>query len=167
MKTTKVTLRFKKSDRNDSMIAFITESKNGTIRGVSENAKCPKKIALPGKELGITPISGVLYEAGVIPMKGGARGYVVMEIEPIQFEAHMEVIHVKKALYQIKVTWGNQEVLFDPKDGRRDSVKNPHQIANYLRGRVDIENAEFVADEFRKSAGSMIQQMSKDGLVIF
>ena len=167
MKTAKVTLRFKKSDRNDSMIAFITEGKNGTIRGVSENDKCPKKIAIPGKELGITPISGVLYEAGVVPMKGGARGYVVMEIEPIQFEAHMEVIHVKKALYQIKVTWGNQEVLFDPKDGRRDSVKNPRMIADYLVSRVDIKDSHRLANEFYAAATKLKRQMASEGLITF
>lgn len=164
METTTVKLRFAKSERDGSPISFISKNpKSGKLNGVREDRHCKKSIVLVPKEIKDEVIFGVLYEAEVSQMKNGARGYVAKSLTPVTYPAEMEVIHVRKCLYQIKIVWGNQKVMFDPFDGRNPTMKDYNKIASYLKSRVDIADRDKFVSEFISEASKLKKKMSIDG----
>jgi len=160
----KTKLKFAKSQRSGSWVGFVSiNTKNGCVKGVREDAKEPKKICVVTSELAPFIEPGVLYDVQMIPMKNKNAGFIVVEAEPHAFEANIESVIVKNAVYMINVKFGNKVIKFDPKDGRLDSVRTIDGVVKVLESRKDIKNQLQVIDDFIKSANILLTTFENDG----
>lgn len=165
MNRTKVLVRFSESSRDKSAISFVTRTQTGDLKCVRETSKCKKLIVLPSKNLKIDIIFGAQYECELLEMRNGARGFIATNITPVIYDVEVETIHVIKCVYEIHIKWGNnQQITFDPLDGRRASVRDENVIASYIRSRIDIRNNVEVADKFLVKARDLKRTMISDGV---
>lgn len=160
----KTKLKFSKSKRSGSWIGFVSiNTKNGCVKGVREDAKEPKMICVVTSKLAPFIEPDVLYDVQMVPMKNKNTGLIVVEAEPHAFEASIETVIVKNAVYVINVKFGNKVIKFDPKDGRLDSVRTIDGAVKVLEGRKDIKNQLQVIDDFIKSANILLTTYENDG----
>lgn len=164
MNRIKTKLKFFKSDRSESWVGFVSiNTKNGRVKGVREDADGPKKVCIVTHELAPFIEPNILYDVEMIPMKNKDAGYIVVVAEPHAFEAHIETTLVKNAVYQVTVKFGNKVVIFDPKDGKQDSVRNIDGVVKVLESRKDIKNQLQVIEDFVKSANILLSTFENDG----
>ena len=57
--------------------------------------------------------------------------------------------------------------MFDPFDGRIQSVRDPRIVADYLRKRVDIANNDALVQLFFEEAKKLDRHMEMDGCDLF
>lgn len=164
MNKIKTKLKFVKSERTGSWVGFVSiNTKNGCIKGVREDAKEPKKVCVVTRELTSFIEPGVLYDVELIPMKNQDSGFIVVKAEPHAFEAKISTTVVKNAVYMVEVKFGNKAIIFDPLDGRKDSVRTIDGVIEVLQYRKDIKNLLDVIDDFRRAANTVQTAFQNDG----
>lgn len=158
-------LKFTISDKTQAIVGFVSQnSKTGEIRGVRQDDPHPKKICVLDRKLAPDMLLNTLYNVTLIPMKE-RDGYVVVEATPVQFKATIETTYVPKAIYHIDVKFGNKKIQFDPKDGRKDSVKRLKQCRRILETRVDVKNLQDVIDDFDDATRNLLKKYENDGFI--
>jgi len=163
----KTKLKFKKSDRTGSWVGFVSvNTKTGYIKGVREDADEPKKVCVVTHDLALMIEPNVLYDVQMIPMRNKNAGYIVVVAEPHAFEAHISSTVVRHAVYRVEVRFGNKIVVFDPKDGRKDSVRTINGVVKYLEHRKDIRDIVSVVDRFEQAANAMLTTFKNDGYYV-
>lgn len=156
-------LKFIKSEQTGAIVSFVSQNpKTGQIRGVRQDEQYPKKICVLDKKLIPDVLLNTLYECTLIPMSE-KDGYVVIEVTPVQFKATIEVSYIPKAIYTVEVKFGNKTILFDPKDGKKDSVRKLEQCRRVLETRVDVKNLPQVLEDFDKSVTNILRKYEQDG----
>lgn len=164
MNKIKTKLKFSKSERTGSWVGFVSiNTKNGCIKGVREDAEEPKKVCVVTHELASTIEPGVLYDVEMIPMKNEKSGYIVVSAEPHAFEAKIVTSVVKNAVYRVEVKFGNKTIIYDPLDGKKDSVRTIDGVVAVLEARKDIKNLLQVIDDFCKTANIVLTTFKSDG----
>lgn len=160
----KTKLKFKKSDRTGSWVGFVSiNTKNGCIKGVREDAKEHKKVCVVTHDLASVIEPNVLYDVEMIPMKDKKAGYIVVKAEPHAFEARISSSIVRNAVYMVEVKFGNKTIIFDPLDGRKDSVRTIDGVIEMLQYRKDIKDLLQVIDDFQKTANIVMTAFKNDG----
>lgn len=158
-------LKFIKSDQTGAFVSFVSQNPvTGQIRGVRQEDPYPKKICILDKRLVCEVFLNTLYNATLIPMNE-KDGYVVIEVSPVTFKATIETTYVPKAIYQIDVKFGNKDIKFDPKDGRKESIKNLEVCRRLLETRLDIQDLCDVLDDFDSAARELLRRYRQDGFV--
>lgn len=94
------------------------------------------------------------------------KGYVVILAIPIQFNAKIEKIVVRNAVYQITISFGNKTIYFNPKDGKSPSSKSLKGVLKLLESRHDIKNLSEVENNFKQQAVSLLKTMRNDGYFV-
>lgn len=159
-------IKFAESEKTGELIGFVSRhSKTKKLKGVREDSIFGKKICVLSEDLKGTVIPNILYNVELKAMHQG-NGYVVVSAEPKQFKAYIEKVIVPKAIYKIKVTFGNKTVYFDPKHGKSSSSRTLEGVLDILTPRVDIEDLDAVISEFKKQARALLEQMENDGYLV-
>ena len=157
-------LKFVKSDQTGAIVSFVSQNpKTGRICGVRQDSPYPKKICILDKKLVSEVLLNVLYDVTMIPMSE-KNGYVVIEITPVEFKATITTTYVKKAIYRIEVKFGNKTIVFDPLDGKKDSIRTLKGCLSVLEKRVDIKDITQVVADFEESAHKLLNYMKSDGI---
>lgn len=145
----KTKLKFVKSNRTGAWVGFVSiNPKNGCIKGVREESEEPKKVCVVSHDIACIIEPNVLYDVEMIPMKSPERGYIVVEANPHAFEAKISTFVVKNATYRVEVKFGNKTIIYDPVEGRKDSVRSIDGVLQILEYRKDINNLPQVIDDF-------------------
>lgn len=156
-------VKFTKSERTGLPIGFVSQNPvNKRINGVRENSKFPKTVCIVDAKIAPEIIFDVLYKVAIVPMRN-KNGYITIEAEPYQFKATLEVCYVPKACYVLDVKFGNQVIRFDPKDGKKDSMRTLSGCKALLEKRMDIANLSEVVEEFTAAATDLIKKYRRDG----
>lgn len=156
-------LKFVKSDQTGAYVSFVSQNpKTGRICGVRQSSPYPKKICILDKKLACEVLPNVLYDATLIPM-AEKKGYVVIEIVPVEFKATIETTYVPKAVYVVEVKAGNKTIRFDPLDGRKDTIRTIEGCKSVLEKRVDIKDLSQVVEDFVEAAAKLMDRFRKDG----
>lgn len=159
-------LKFVKSEGTGAYISFVSQNvKTGRISGVRQDSEYPKKICIIDKKLACQVVPNILYDATLIPMKE-KNGFIAIEITPVSFEAKMETTYVPKAIYQIEIIFGNKTILFNPLDGKKDSVRTVAGVREVLEKRMDIQNVQQVVSDFLVAAGALMRKFESDGVML-
>lgn len=167
MERIKTKLKFKKSSQTDSWVGFVSvNTKTGYIKGVREDDEQPKKVCVVTHELSPMIEPNVLYDVQMIPMRNKNAGYIVVAAEPHAFEAKISSTVVKHAVYVVEVKFGNKTVIFDPKDGKKDSVRTIDGVVHYLEHRQDIANIVQVIEDFQRTANVVLTAFQNDGYYV-
>jgi hypothetical protein len=88
----------------------------------------------------------------MIPMKQSEKGYIVVVANPHAFEAKVSTLIVKDATYRVEVKFGNKTIVYDPVEGRKDSMNSIDGVIKVLEHRKDIQNITQVIDDFYAAA---------------
>lgn len=156
-------LKFVKSDKTGAFVSFVSQNPvTGQIRGVRQDDPYPKKICILDKKLMCEVFLNTLYNATLIPMTD-KDGYVVIEVTPVTFKAVVETTYVPKAIYQIDVKFGNKDIKFDPKDGKKESVRKLEVCRRLLETRLDIKDLGDVLDDFDSAVKELLRKYEQDG----
>lgn len=156
-------IKFTKSERTGQPIGFVSQNPvNKRINGVREDSKFPKSVCIVDAKIAPEIILDVLYKVAIVPMRN-KNGYIAIEAEPHQFKATIETCYVKNACYIIEVKFGNQIIRFDPKDGKKDSMRTLSGCRALLEKRLDIENVVEVVEQFTEAATQLIEKFRRDG----
>jgi hypothetical protein len=159
-------LKFVKSKETKAYISFVSQHpRTGYIAGVRQDSKYPKKIVIIDKKLAGIIVAGVLYNATIIPMKE-KDGYIAIKAEPMMFKATVATSYNFRSIYKVEVNFGNKTILFDPIEGKRDSVRTLAGVIEVLEKRVDIENLQQVIEDFTEHTEALIKQYKNDGMPI-
>lgn len=162
-----VNLKFKRSEQDkNSLFALVSQNTmNGKLMGRCKDDRFPKKIVIADPRLNYLIMPGVLYRSTIVPMKE-KDGYIAISVTPYQFQAHIHINYVPKAVYQVVVSFGNRNIVFDPKDGKKRCVKSLAGVLEVLSKRLDIENLADVIADFESSAATLLEFMKKDGFYV-
>ena len=159
-------IKFAKSQESGEIIGFVSRnSKTKLLRGVPETSPYGKKICVLSKDLKGTVEPNVLYDVELKAMHGGKNGYVVVSAQRTLFEATFETFVIPKSAYQVRVTFGNKTIYFDPKDGKSASSKTIDGVLRVIAAREDILDKDEVMWRFREEAKALLVRMSEDGLI--
>lgn len=139
-----VNLKFFRDPKENKMVAYVTKS-NGSWKGVREEFKGKKKIVVLGTQI-VDVLDGVLYHAYLLPMIK-KDGYVCIGVNAVQFEANMEVLFHKSGGFYVKITFGNKQMVYDPKNKNAQS-SDFNLFLNRLSKRMDIKNINRLIDDF-------------------
>lgn len=157
-------IKFIKSGQTGAYIGFVSQNpKTKRIVGVRQDSEYPKKICIIDKKLSSLIVPNILYDVTLIPMKE-KDGYIAIEANPVAFRATIETSYVPKAIYKIEVKFGNKTILFDPVDGKKDSVRTVAGVREVLEKRMDIENLQGVLDDFLEAADLLMKYYNSDGV---
>lgn len=156
-------VKFTKSEVTGLPIGFVSQNPvNKRINGVREDSKFPKSVCIVDAKIAPEIILGALYQVAIVPMRT-KKGYIAIEAEPYQFKATIEECYVPKACYTISVKFGNQNIIFDPKDGKKASMRTIAGCKALLEKRLDIANITQVVEDFVDSANEMVKRYQRDG----
>ena len=158
-------LKFVKSEKTGAIVSFVSQNpKTGRICGVRQDSQYPKKICILDKKLVSEVLLNVLYDVTMIPMTE-KNGYVVIEMTPVEFKATISTTYVKKAIYRVEVKFGNKTIVFDPLDGKKDTIRTLKGCLSVLEKRVDIKDVTQVVADFQESANKLLNYMRADGIL--
>ncbi len=158
-------LKFVKSEKTGAIVSFVSQNpKTGRICGVRQDSQYPKKICILDKKLVSEVLLNVLYDVTMIPMTE-KNGYVVIELTPVEFKATISTTYVKKAIYRVEVKFGNKTIVFDPLDGKKDTIRTLKGCLSVLEKRVDIKDITQVVADFQESANKLLNYMRADGIL--
>lgn len=164
MNRIKTKLKFVKSERSGSWVGFVSiNTKTGYVKGVREDAEECKKVCVVTHDLAPNIEPNVLYDVQMIPMKNKDAGFIVVVAEPHAFEAKISSTVVKNAVYTVEVKFGNKTIIFDPLDGRKETVRTINGVISQLEYRKDIKNLLQVIEDFRKTANIVLTAFQNDG----
>jgi len=163
MATEKSQIKFAKSEKTSELIGFVSfHSKTKKLKGVREDSTFGKKICVLSEDLKGTILPNHLYNVELKPMHNG-KGYVVVAANPILFKARIETFHEYKRDYQIRITFGNKTVYFDPLHGKSPFSKTLDGVIEVLQNRNDIDGKDTVIEDFKNQAVQLIGIMEQDG----
>ena len=158
-------LKFVKSEKTGAIVSFVSQNpKTGRICGVRQDSQYPKKICILDKKLVSEVLLNVLYDVTMIPMTE-KNGYVVIQMTPVEFKATISTTYVKKAIYRVEVKFGNKTIVFDPLDGKKDTIRTLKGCLSVLEKRVDIKDITQVVADFQESANKLLNYMRADGIL--
>lgn len=158
-------LKFVKSEKTGAIVSFVSQNpKTGRICGVRQDSQYPKKICILDKKLVSEVLLNVLYDVTMIPMTE-KNGYMVIEMTPVEFKATISTTYVKKAIYRVEVKFGNKTIVFDPLDGKKDTIRTLKGCLSVLEKRVDIKDITQVVADFQESANKLLNYMRADGIL--
>lgn len=156
-------IKFAQSEQTGELIGFVSRhSKTKKLKGVRENSIYGKKICVLSEDLKGTIAPNQLYNVELKAMHQG-NGYVVVSAIPAVFKAVIETAVIPGSMYQVKITFGNKTIYFDPKDGKSPSSRTMQGVIKALTARNDIENLEAVIQEFQAQAQELIHSIKTDG----
>ncbi len=156
-------VKFTKSKKTGLPHGFVSQNPvTKRINGVREDSKFPKSICLVDPKIASQIVLDALYKVAIVPMRD-RNGYIVIEAEPYLFNALIETCYVPKACYIIEVKFGNQIIRFDPKDGKKESMRTLSGCRALLEKRMDIANLDEVLEEFTDAATELIKKYRRDG----
>ena len=156
-------LKFVKSERTGLPIGFVSQNPvNKRINGVREDSEYPKSVCIADVKIASEIICEMLYNVAIVPMRS-KNGYIAIEAEPYQFKATIETSYVKKGCYVVEVKFGNRVIRFDPKDGKKDSVRTLSGCKALLEKRMDIANLAEVVEQFTVAATDLLEKFRRDG----
>lgn len=156
-------VKFTKSEKTGLPIGFVSQNPvNKRLNGVREDSKFPKSVCIVDARIAPEIVFNVLYRVALVPMHN-KKGYIVIDAEPYQFKATVEVSYVPKACYIVEIKFGNQAIRFDPKDGKKDSMRTIAGCKSLLEHRLDIANVSEVVEEFVSAATEIIKKLKRDG----
>lgn len=156
-------VKFTRSELTGEPVGFVMRNKTtGEIRGVRQDSQCLKKICVVDKSLKSQVLLNTLYNCTLVPMTNRESGYVVIDLQPVQFRAEISSRYIKGNMYLVEVKFGNKVVTFNPFSGRKDSVRNLAECRAVLEKRVDIEDVTEVVKDFERSANIIVMLMEKD-----
>jgi len=159
-------LKFVQSERNGSMVSYVSINPvNGQVKGVRVDSKFPHKIVVCSLDIAPIILGNVLYKATIIPMKSG-KGYVCIEAEPVQFKASVKTNYEKGRVYQIVISFGNKNLVFDPFNGKKASVLTTAGFIDLLEHRVDIADQSQVVADFTIMADELLKKMKHDNVKV-
>ena len=93
------------------------------------------------------------------------NGYVVIEAEPVQFNAVIKTKYLKGLYYRVEVKFGNKLLIFDPYNGKKESIRSFTAAREILEKRVDLKNVTQVVEDFEKAANRIVSLMKADQLL--
>lgn len=158
-------LKFEKSKESNLFVAFVHEKGKNLLHGVRKDDKLHKKICLVDKRLEDNIVPKVLYTCELVPMKS-KKGYVVVKASPLLFETTVTSTYKKGMIYQVEVSFGMKNIIFDPKDGIRRSERTISGCVEMLEKRFDIRNKDLVIEDFVEKAVGILKLYEKDGCAI-
>ena len=145
----KTNIKFYKGLDNvkDRVYGFVTKC-NGSWRGCRET-ESKKKIVFVDAAIAASIIPNMLYHCSLTPMRE-RDGFIAMSATPIQFPATIMVTCNKHA-HIVKVMFGNKTIIYEPgsKEKRKRDIS---AIAEKLRNRIDLKDAQSVASDFVDNA---------------
>lgn len=163
----KTKLKFARSSRTGAWVGFVSiDAETGRVKGVREHAPGPKKVCVASNEIAGNIIENVLYDVEMIPMDDPKSGYVVINAEPHQFEATISTTLVKNAVYMVEVRFGNKKIVYNPMDGRTESMRTIAGAVRVLEERVDVVGLPQVIDDFCKAANILLMHYKSDGYYV-
>lgn len=156
-------VKFTKSEKTGLPIGFVSQNPvNKRLNGVREDSKFSKSVCIVDAKIAPEIVFNVLYKVALVPMHN-KNGYIVIDAELYQFKATIEVTYVPKACYIVEIKFGNQVIRFDPKDGKKDSMRTLSGCKALLEHRLDIANVVEVVEEFVAAATDIIKKFQRDG----
>lgn len=141
-----VNLKFYTDEVSGKLVSYVAR-KNSSWMGVRESDRQPKKVVVVGTQVQYIT-EGVLYCAVLIPMRE-KDGFVAISIKPVQFEPLMEVLYHKSGDFYIKITFGNRQMVYDPRNANPAS-SDINEFRKRLLKRVDIKGLNELVDDFDK-----------------
>jgi hypothetical protein len=157
-------LKFVKSEKTGAYISFVSQNpKSGRIVGVRQDSEYPKKICIIDQKLASIIMPDILYDVTLIPMKE-KDGYIAIDVNPVAFKATIETTYVPKAIYKIEIKFGNKTILFDPVDGRKESVRTIPGVRAILEKRMDIKDLQQVVYDFLEQVDILMKYYERDGV---
>lgn len=163
-KTVSTKIKFERS-HTGALAGYISRNNSdGRILGVRRDSPYPKKICLLDPSLANYVMEDVLYDVKMIPMHT-KKGYIVVEATPTLFPARIEVTYVPKAIYRIEVKFGNQTILYDPHEGKKESVKSMSACMELLSKCLNIKNLDTLLLDFQQSAWDLLDKYRYDGFI--
>lgn len=160
----KTQIKFSNVENKGEIVGFVTRNaKTKQLLGVREHSVSGKKICVLSEHLKGTIIPNVLYDVELKEMHQG-NGYVVVTASLVQFEPTIEVIIEKRKTYQVKISFGNKTIYFDPVKGKSSSSKTIEGVKAILNSRVDIKHIDFVISEFVDAANLVLNSLNRYGL---
>lgn len=159
-------LKFKRSERSNLIVGFASKNtRTGRIKGVREEDNILKRVCVVDESIAPNIILGVLYDVAMVPMKH-RNGYVVIEAKPYKFKVVVEINYVRNAVYMVNVKFGNKNIIFDPKDGRKESSRSIEAVKAMLEERVDIMDKEEAIEDFLAAANEILKRYEQDGFYV-
>lgn len=158
-------LKFTRSESNGEIIGFVSQNaKSKQLKGVREHSGFKKKICVLSEHLKGTIIPNVLYDVELKEMHQG-NGYVVTSANLVRFTPTIDTIIEKSKIYQVKVSFGNKIIYFDPVNGKTSSSRTIEGVKKILISRVDIQDIDKVITDFAESANKVLDALSEDGFI--
>lgn len=158
-------IKFAKKESGE-IIGFVSRnSKTKQLRGVPENSVYGKKVCVLAEEIKGVVEPNILYDVELKEMHSGT-GYVVTSARRTLFEARIERVVIPKAIYQIKIIFGNKTIYYDPKDGKTKSSKTIEGVLKVIDKRDDLFKKERVMERFVQEALILHDIMNADGYLV-
>ena len=133
----------------DSKIYGLVTKSNGSWRGCRETDECKKKIVFVDPSVSDDIIPNVLYSCSLVPMKK-EEGFIAKSANIIKFKPIIET-KITKTIFRVPVKFGNKLYVYDP-DSNEKRQRDIKAIAESLRKRIDIVDANQTAEDFLNSA---------------
>ena len=155
-------LKFVYSKKTGFPVSFVTQDPTtGRISGVREETECLKKVCIVDRSLQGRVMMNVLYDCTIIPIPN-KKYYIVIDAKPTLFNAVVSSSYVKNTIYSVSVKFGNKTILFDPFNGKKESVRCFDTCKKILEDRVDIKDKELVIKDFEEAADMTLKLMERD-----
>ena len=133
----------------ESRIYGLVTKIQGSWRGCRETDDCKKKIVFVDPSISKDIVPNVLYSCSLVPMKK-EEGFIVKSAQIVKFKAIIET-KITKSIFRVSVKFGNKVFVYDP-DSKEKRHKDIKTIAESLRKRIDILDANQTAEDFLNSA---------------
>lgn len=148
-KTIKTNIKFYKGLDNveNRLYGFVTKT-NGSWKGCREEEP-RKKIVFVDTSLADSIIPNALYRCVLTPMNS-REGFIATSATSIKFKATI-LSTCRREVFVVRVKFGNKTLIYDPSSDERRK-RDIQAIADNLRNRHDLENAQAVAEDFVSTA---------------
>lgn len=133
----------------ESRLYGLVTKIQGSWRGCRETDECKKKIVFIDPSISSDIVPNALYSCSLIPMRK-EEGFIAKSVQLVKFKAIIDT-KISKSTYRVSVKFGNKVITYEPghKEKRYNDLK---AIADGLRKRIDIVDANQVAEDFLDSA---------------
>lgn len=151
MQNIKTIIKYQKGTEginNGNLFGFVTKE-NGHWRGCRDTDTCKKKIVLVSPAISDSIQEGIPYSASIVPMRSD-NGFVTISATPIKYKARV-VTQVRKGEYVVYVKFGMKTFTYDP-TSKSEKYTDIGKIADCIRHRMDLHDAQQVAEDFIDSA---------------
>lgn len=160
-----VRLKFTKSSKNNSYIAFIVIDKHGKAIGVKEDDPRDKKICVVDGALNSKVIAGALYKCRIISM-ANRKGYIAHHLELVQYPATFTIDYKPKVSYKLTVSFGHKSITYNPFNARNKCERFLTTTLQALKERVDVLDLPGVVEKFERQAMILDMRLKADHFLI-